>query len=212
MTAMSPTDPVARASHWDSIYTGTGDTGLSWYQAHPSVSLELIDALGIPSTAAIIDVGGGTSLLVDNLLARGYTDVSVLDVSRAALDLARQRPAAAATSHWLNHDVLTWQPSRQYQLWHDRAVFHFLVDAADQDRYLRTLREALEPDGAVILASFARDGPDHCSGLPVARRDTADLEDMLEGFTVVQTRREEHVTPRGVRQPFSWVAARAGCR
>jgi trans-aconitate methyltransferase len=209
---MSPTDPGARASHWDAIYRDTGDTGLSWYQADPSVSLELIDALGVPTWAAIIDVGGGTSLLADNLLARGYTDVSVLDVSEAALDRARQRPAAAATGHWLHDDVLTWQPARQYQLWHDRAVFHFLVDAVDQDRYLRTLRMAVEPDGAVILGCFASDGPDECSGLPVARRDEADVEDMLEGFTVMHTRREQHVTPGGVRQPFTWIAARAGGR
>lgn len=210
MSLRPSTDSAERATHWDSIYSSTADSGVSWYQAEPRMSLDLIDALGIASDDGVIDVGGGASMLVDNLLARGFTDIGVLDVSEAALAVARGRLGEATGVQWLAQDLLTWQPTRRYRLWHDRAVFHFLVDATDQARYLRVLRDALDPGGAVILGAFAPEAPDRCSGLRVVRRDTRQLTDVLEGFTVVDARTEEHSTPRGVRQPFSWVAARAG--
>jgi SAM-dependent methyltransferase len=201
-------DPAARATHWDSVYERAGATGVSWYQPEPTLSLALIDQLEIQSSAAVIDIGGGASLLVDRLLARGYSDLTVLDVSAVALDVLRERVRDAKQVRLLIQDVLTWRPTRRYGVWHDRAVFHFLVDAADQARYLRTLREAVEPGGAVIIATFAPEGPRQCSGLPVARHSTTELEAFLEGFTVLHAPHEQHVTPQGVEQPFNWVAAR----
>ncbi len=199
---------ISRRRHWDRRYTEAGATLVSWYQREPTMSLALIDRLGVPKPAPIIDVGGGASVLVDEMLTRGHSDVSVLDVSATALDLARHRLRDAASVHWLHEDVLSWQPERRYALWHDRAVFHFLTDAKEQSEYLKVMRQAIRVGGALIMATFAADGPDHCAGLPVARYATEDLERLLDGFTVVESTREEHLTPSGVDQPFSWIAAR----
>jgi rhodanese-related sulfurtransferase/SAM-dependent methyltransferase len=203
--------PVVRASarrqHWDRRYADAGATGVSWYQPEPAMSLALIGRLAVPRTAPVIDVGGGASLLVDELRARGYLDLSVLDVSSTALDIARHRLGDAAPVRWLCEDILNWQPQRRYGLWHDRAVFHFLTDAAEQTRYLDVMDQALGAGGALVMATFAVDGPERCSGLPVARYDASDLERLLDGFTVVDSRHEEHITPAGVIQPFTWIAA-----
>jgi SAM-dependent methyltransferase len=203
--------PSARANerpqHWDRRYSGAGATGVSWFQPEPAVSLELIDRLRVSKGAPIIDVGGGASLLVDRLLARGYTDLAVLDVSSTALEIARRRVDDAVRVRWLHEDILTWQPERRYALWHDRAVFHFLTNAAERAKYLTIMRQALSDSGALIIATFASDGPERCSGLPVARYDAVDLERLLDGFTVVESSREEHVTPGGAVQPFTWIAA-----
>ena len=198
-----------RARHWDSVYAGSGVRGVSWYQDAPSVSSELIEALGIGRDAAVIDVGGGASTLVDHLVERAFVDVSVLDVSAAALAEARRRVGDAAPVSWLHEDVLVWRPERRFVLWHDRAVFHFLVTSDDRDKYLETLRLAIRAEGFVVLATFATDGPEFCSGLPVARYSVADLTRVLgAAFELLETRREEHITPRGVLQPFTWVAGR----
>ena len=199
---------ISRRRHWDRRYAQARATLVSWYQREPTMSLALIDHLGVPKSAPIIDVGGGASVLVDELRTRGYSDVSVLDVSATALNLARHRLSDAASVHWLHEDVLSWQAERRYALWHDRAVFHFLTDAAEQSEYLKAMRQAIRVGGALIMATFAADGPDHCSGLPVARYDTEALERLLDGFTVVKSTREEHITPGGAGQPFTWIAAR----
>ena len=199
---------ISRRRHWDRRYADAGATRVSWYQPEPAMSLALIDRLGVPKTAPIVDVGGGASLLVDELLARGYTDVSVLDVSSTALELARYRLGDAAPVRWLREDILSWQPERRYGLWHDRAVFHFLTDTAERARYLDVMRQAIGDDGALIMATFAADGPDHCSGLPVSRYDATDLQRLLDGFKVAESSREEHVTPGGAVQPFTWIAAK----
>ncbi|MFI5286349.1 MAG: class I SAM-dependent methyltransferase [Candidatus Dormibacteria bacterium] len=180
---------------------------MSWYQPEPAMSLAIIDRLRVPKGAPVIDVGGGASLLVDRLLARGYTDLAVLDVSSTALEIARRRIGDAASVRWLRKDILTWQPERRYALWHDRAVFHFLTNTAERAKYLSIMREALGESGALIIGTFASDGPESCSGLPVARYEAIDLERLLEGFTVVESSREEHVTPSGTVQPFTWIAA-----
>jgi hypothetical protein len=134
----------------------------------------------------------------------------VLDVSRAALVATRQRVGVDIPITFLEEDVLEWHPERRFHLWHDRAVFHFLVDGADRAKYLATLRSAIQPGGSVIMATFALDGPEHCSGLPVARYSADSLGSVLgSDFVVVETRREEHTTPGGGVQPFTWVAARA---
>lgn len=199
-----------RARHWDGTYRDRGATGVSWYQSDPAVSLELIAALGLERDAPIVDVGGGASVLTDRLLASGFSDLTVLDVSQVALDNSRGRLPAEAPVERLCQDVLGWNPSRRFGLWHDRAVFHFLTDDDDRDRYRVVLREALLPGGAVIIATFAPDGPTHCSGLPVCRYGPADLAAVLgDGFEVEATLREEHTTPTGAVQPFTWLAARA---
>jgi SAM-dependent methyltransferase len=180
---------------------------VSWYQPEPAMSLALIDRLRVPKAAPVIDVGGGASLLVDRLVARGYTDLTVLDVSSTALEIVRRRLDDAGRVRWLHEDIMTWQPERRYALWHDRAVFHFLTNVAERAKYLKIMRQALGDSGALIIATFASDGPERCSGLPVARYDAVDLERLLDGFTVVESRREEHVTPSGTVQPFTWIAA-----
>jgi SAM-dependent methyltransferase len=198
-----------RLTHWDGVYSGRGPTEMSWFQANPTVSLELFDLLGVSPKSAVIDVGGGASLLVDHLVERGFEDVSVLDVSDAALRRARSRFTSRAPVTWVRGDVLSWGSERDFDLWHDRAVFHFLTDAADRLTYLTTMHRSLRPGGAVIIGTFAADGPDHCSGLPVARYSPDQLADAIGAeFDIVAVRREVHTTPTGAGQPFSWVAAR----
>jgi SAM-dependent methyltransferase len=185
---------------------------VSWYQPEPAMSLAFIDRLRVPKGAPVIDIGGGASLLVDRLLARGYTDLAVLDVSSTALEIARRRLGDPTPVRWLHEDIMIWQPERRYALWHDRAVFHFLTHAEERARYLTIMRQALGESGALIIATFASDGPERCSGLPVARYDAIDLEQLLDGFTVIESSREEHVTPGGTVQPFTWIAANRGGR
>ncbi|MHB8107943.1 MAG: class I SAM-dependent methyltransferase [Candidatus Cryosericum sp.] len=197
-----------RPQHWDRRYSGAGATGVSWYEPEPAMSLALIDRLRVPRGSPVLDVGGGASLLVDRLLARGYADLTVLDVSSTALRIARDRLGDAAPVRWLHEDILTWQPERRYSLWHDRAVFHFLTNAAERAKYLTIMRQALSDSGALVIATFASDGPERCSGLPVARYDAIDLERLRDGFTVLESSREEHVPPGGTVQPFTWIAAR----
>jgi SAM-dependent methyltransferase len=196
--------------HWDIVY-GADPTVVSWYQPSPALSLELIDALGVGPRAPVIDVGGGASTLVDELLRRGFGDVSVLDVSGAALDTARRRLGeAAARVHWLQEDLRRWSPARRYGLWHDRAVFHFLVERADQDRYRRLLASAVQPAGAAVIAAFGPSGPSQCSGLPVVRYGIEELAAAAgDGFELVSARHEDHTTPAGAVQPFVWVALRS---
>ncbi len=197
-----------RARHWDAAYEERGTEGVSWYQAVPVVSLELVDALAIPTDTAVVDIGGGASLLATALVGRGFTDVTVLDVSSSALEASRQQADGAGIS-MLQADVLTWHPARAYDVWHDRATFHFFVTEEERDAYLRTLRSAITPAGFVILATFALDAPPTCSGLPVVRYSEDHLVEILgDTFDVLETCREEHTTPRGALQPFTWIGGR----
>lgn len=199
-----------RVAHWDSIYAAKGATQVSWYQQEPRMSLELIDALDLPLDAAIVDAGGGASTLVDTLLRAGYQDLTVLDVSGAALTAAQERlgPDALKVT-WLQEDLLRWKPSCRYDLWHDRAVFHFLTAAADRDLYRRVLGRALRANGRVVIGTFAQEGPVQCSGLEVRRYPPEGIWDELGGtFDLIGTRREEHLTPAGVSQAFSWALMR----
>lgn len=168
-----PRELFERQAHWDAAYVTRGADGVSWFQRDPRISLELFESLGVTTSAAVIDVGGGASVLVDQLVGRGYEDLTVLDVSRAALQVAQRRLPVDAPVTWIHHDLLTWEPERNYDVWHDRAVFHFLVDPVEQDRYMRLLRSVLSAEGAVVLAAFAADGPDHCSGRPISPRRSA---------------------------------------
>ncbi|MBS0556607.1 MAG: class I SAM-dependent methyltransferase [Proteobacteria bacterium] len=197
-------------SHWNRVYTTkTADT-VSWYQVQPKISLELIAAANLAADAPIIDVGGGASLLVDHLLAKGRRELSVLDVSAAALNRVRERLGAdAAKARWIEADVREFAPSQRYDLWHDRAVFHFLTDAADRAAYMAALRRSLNPRGHVVAATFALDGPARCSGLSVAQYDAASLHgEFGENFELLESRRETHITPAGAEQRFTWVHLR----
>lgn len=206
----SPSSKASREQHWDAAYRGCGVERVSWFQSTPTQSLRLIDQLGISRDAAVVDIGGGASSLVDHLLELGFADIAVLDVSPAALDSAKRRVGVTAPVSWLHEDLLGWQPPRRFDVWHDRALLHFLVEPRDRERYLATLRSALNPGAAVIIATFAADGPDHCSGLPVRRYSDDDLAAWLgDDFHVIETCREEHTTPGGGNQPFTWIAARA---
>jgi SAM-dependent methyltransferase len=197
-----------RTLHWEHVYESNDTNGVSWYQSKPKLSLELIELLGVGPGSSIIDVGGGASVLVDRLLARGFTDLTILDISQRGLDAARERVGTAAPVTWLAEDLLTWQPNRTYELWHDRAVFHFLSGQEVED-YRNVLCRVLSPGAAVIIATFAPDGPERCSGLPVTRYSPSALQEMLgTGFELMVERRELHTTPSGSTQPFTWIAAR----
>ncbi len=207
-TADDAGDADDQRRHWDAVYArARGVADLSWHQASPVVSLQLIAFIDLPHDAAILDIGGGGSTLVDALCERGYSDITVLDISATALAAARQR-AGERAARWALADVLSWKPERHYDLWHDRAMLHFLVDREDRERYLQTLRAALYPGGHAIIGAFAPGAPDHCSGLPVQHYDADGIMALLgDGFEVVAVRREVHHTPAGVAQPFTWVAA-----
>jgi SAM-dependent methyltransferase len=192
--------------HWDAVYERNQADAVSWFQTDPAVSLHLIEAAAVSLDASLIDVGGGASLLVDRLVGRGFADVGVLDVAEPALAVARDRLGdAAAGVEWIVADLLAWVPARRYALWHDRAVFHFLTDPADRDRYRQVLEAALDEGGHVVVGAFADDGPEQCSGLPTARYDAEALARQFPALRVVEQRREEHHTPWGSVQPFTWL-------
>jgi len=193
-----------RPHHWNSVYQRNRPEEVSWYQPRPTISLQLIEASGIDRGRALIDVGGGASRLVDCLLEAGYTSVAVLDVAEEAIRAGRDRLGrVAARVDWIVCDVTAFRPSRCYALWHDRAVFHFLTEAADRRAYVAALRRALAPGGQAILATFALDGPQRCSGLPVMRHDENSLQRELgDGFLLQESRHEVHVTPGGKEQRF----------
>ncbi len=194
-------------AHWDNVYVTNDDSEVSWFQQTPAMSLALIDLAQVGPDAAVIDIGGGASHLVDHLLSRGHRDVTVLDISDAALSLARARLAQPLAEYvsWIVADVREWQPPRQYDLWHDRAAFHFLVEAADRAAYLARMKQAIAVGGRVILGTFAMDGPEICSGLPVRRSDAERLAAELgDQFALISSRREDHATPRQNVQPFQF--------
>ncbi|TGD65232.1 class I SAM-dependent methyltransferase [Tabrizicola sp. WMC-M-20] len=190
-------------NRWEGVYQAKEEAETSWFEDRPQVSLDLIAASGVGTDAAIVDVGAGASRLVDCLLEQGFHRITVLDLSETALTRARARLPAAAPAEWVVANVLDWHPSRRFDLWHDRAAFHFLTDAADQDAYLRVMDRALLPGGHAIIGTFALDGPDKCSGLPVARYDAALLSERLGArYTLVQSLIHDHTTPGGSVQRF----------
>lgn len=195
-----------RKEHWNHVYETKGQEDISWHQAKPAISLRLIEAAGVSKGEPIVDVGSGTSMLIDCLLDAEFNDLTVLDISGAALQQARNRLGArAAQVTWIEADVTTFQASRPFRLWHDRAVFHFLTDPADQRRYVLGLEGALPVGAQAIIGTFAIDGPDKCSGLPVARYDAASLQQVLgDGFRLVEQADETHVTPWQSEQRFSF--------
>lgn len=196
--------------HWQSVYDATSPEAVSWYQAEPSPSLGALDRLAAGPGTSLIDIGGGASRLVDALLDRGWSDLSVLDIAEPALGLARARLGMRAdTVDWIAADVTRWTPRRTYDVWHDRAAFHFLTQASDRAAYRDALAAATHGGSHVILATFAPDGPNRCSGLDVRRYDADELAAELgPGFDPVEEWREDHVTPKGAVQHFQWAVLR----
>ena len=195
-------------SHWDGVYSSAPSSTRSWYEREPSV--RLVMQVAADRSAAIIDVGAGTSALVDRLLENGFVDVTVLDVSSHALDEVRHRLAAQASRvSFMVEDVLLWRAERAYDIWHDRALFHFLTDPSQQERYVSLAAASVHEGGALIVATFADDGPTQCSGLPVHCYSTEELTDAFGAhFALERDGRELHHTPSGTIQPFTWVVLR----
>lgn len=194
-------------SHWDKVYGTKRPNEVSWYRSHLDVSLELIEEAAPNRDAQIIDVGGGESTLVDDLLARGYHRLSILDISVTALDVAQARLGDSAnTVNWLRGDVTTIAFTRhQYDVWHDRAVFHFLTESDERAAYVRQVAHAVKPGGHVIVATFGPEGPTKCSGLDVVRYDPSALHDEFgPSFQLVKHLTELHQTPAGSIQQFTY--------
>ncbi len=193
-----------RHEHWNQVYQTKGTDDVSWYQRRPDLSLALIAASGVSKDAGIIDVGGGASMLVDFLLDDGYTRLAVLDLSGVALSHSRTRLGARAGGvEWFEADVTSFEPPHRFGLWHDRAVFHFLTAADDRRGYISTLRRTLQPGGAVVISTFALDGPPKCSGLEVMHYDEQSiLAELGAEFQLQEVRRETHVTPWASEQRF----------
>ncbi|PJF10236.1 trans-aconitate 2-methyltransferase [Pseudorhodobacter sp. MZDSW-24AT] len=190
-------------NRWEDVYQSKKEGETSWFEDRPQVSLDLIAATGVGKDAAIVDVGAGSSRLVDCLLEQGFRGITVLDLSDTALAKARSRLPQDAPVEWVVANILHWQPTGRFDVWHDRAAFHFLTGAADQDAYLRVMDRALLPGGHAIIGTFAPDGPTQCSGLPVARYDAALLSERLgSGYRLVRSLNHEHRTPWGSVQRF----------
>jgi len=194
-------------SHWENIYASKSAQELSWFREHLNVSLDFIQKCHLPPDARIIDVGGGASTLADDLCARGYINVSVLDISKTSLEKARQRLGAMADRvQWMEGDVIQVQlPFEHYDLWHDRAVFHFLTDRSAQQAYVDAATRAVRSGGFIIIATFSPEGPAKCSGLPVQRYDAATLVGQFSKCVSVDSQREIHQTPSGTSQSFTYV-------
>ena len=196
---------MERKSHWGTIYQRQRPQEVSWYQPHLNVSLSLLANAGLFPGSRIIDVGGGASTLVDDLLAKRIRDVTVLDISGHALAAAKARLGERAErATWIEADITQVEfPSASYDLWHDRAVFHFLTNAEDRRRYIATMRDALKPGGYAILATFALQGPPRCSGLEVVRYSPDTLHAEVGGdFALIEALEEEHQTPFQTVQKF----------
>lgn len=204
------TSPGGR-DHWENVYASRSPEAVSWFRPHLDRSLAFLEAAGVDRTAAVIDVGGGASTFVDDLLDRGYSNVTVLDLSQQALDAARARLGERASRvRWICADVtdVALEPAA-YGLWHDRAVFHFLREPAARERYVAGVRRALKPGGHVIVATFGPHGPERCSGLEVMRYSPDELHaEFGSEFARLASATERHVTPWGTEQEFIYCYCR----
>lgn len=192
--------------HWDAAYD-QGDTSRGWYQPEARMSMALLQ--GVSHDASILDVGGGASVLVDDLLHDGYRDITVLDHSPIGLEIAQRRLVSQAEQvTWIVADLLAWQPDRTYDVWHDRAVLHFLLDSADTDRYVDVMTRATHVGSVVVIGVFGPEGPTMCAGLPVRRYEVRDMQRFLgEGFEIMVTLFDDHVRPDGDLQQYLWITA-----
>jgi 2-polyprenyl-3-methyl-5-hydroxy-6-metoxy-1,4-benzoquinol methylase len=197
--------------HWEQVYASKQTDAVSWFQPHADLSLDLIRLTGMGLNVAIIDVGGGASTLVDDLVTNGYSDLTVLDLSMAAMSAAKKRLGVQADRvHWIDDDITKVElAADRYDIWHDRAVFHFLTDPADRAAYVQTVLRAVKPGGHVIVATFAEDGPLQCSGLPVMRYRPDELHEQFgEAFVLLKHQKETHQTPSGAAQQFIYCYCR----
>ncbi len=203
---------VDRRKHWDNVYTTKDETAVSWYQPHSARSLQLIRFASPGGAASVVDIGGGASTLVDDLLISGFIDLTVLDISDASLSRSKVRLGErAAMVAWIVADITQWNPTRQWDVWHDRAVFHFLTEPEHQDAYIAALAAATMPGATVIMSTFALDGPENCSGLPTQRYSSATLARRLgRAFDLTADDHETHTTPWGSEQRFSYAIFRRG--
>ncbi len=192
--------------HWEDVYSKKAENEVSWFQEEPATSIEFIGHCGASKDAAIIDIGGGESRLVDRLLDAKYSDVTVLDVSGHALEHTKARLGARAGAvQWIVADITDWTPPRRYRLWHDRAVLHFLTGPEDRAAYVRALLAAVVPGGCVVISTFALDGPEKCSGLPVVRYSAESLAAELgPELKLIETMNDDHKTPWGAVQRFQF--------
>lgn len=198
-------------NHWENIYQARQADQVSWFQPHADMSLQFIRNTGVPLDAHIIDVGGGASVLVDDLLHAGYRNISVLDLSGAALRAAQLRLGqAAAQVQWIDGDITQIElPPASIDVWHDRAVFHFLTDAADRRKYVQLVERAVKPGGHVIIATFAEDGPLKCSGLDIMRYRPEELHrEFGDSFQLLHSQKDVHRTPGGAEQKFTYCYCR----
>jgi trans-aconitate methyltransferase len=197
---------LGRQAHWENVYTTKDEHAVSWFQERPDISLDLIRATGVKTSASIIDIGGGTSRLVDALIDEGFEAITILDLSERALATSKARLGArGAQVQWVVADVTTWEPSQTYDVWHDRAALHFLTDLKDRAAYAERVSRAVRPGGHVIIGTFAPDGPERCSGLAVVRHDAATLGGLLgHSFELIESRRHDHQTPAGATQRFQF--------
>ncbi len=195
-----------RRARWEQVYRTKGEREVSWFQENPAISLDFIRSTGVSADAAIIDVGGGASRLVDFLIDEGYSSIAVLDLSEKALTISGSRLGARGVHvNWIVADVTRWQPTRTFDVWHDRAAFHFLIEPADRSAYAECVRKAVRVGGHVIIGTFAPDGPERCSGLPVCRHDSDTLGAVLgHSFKLIESRRHDHTTPGGATQRFQF--------
>jgi hypothetical protein len=195
---------IDRKAHWEHVYSTRGETGVSWYQSEPRLSLELIREFAPPAHGRIIDVGGGASMLVDRLLDFPFERIAVLDISKTALSRAMSRLGErAGRVHWIAADFTETATLGTFDIWHDRAVFHFLTDVADRSKYVDLLKRTLPARGHLIIASFGDDGPKCCSGLDVCRYNATTMAAELgDDFALVEEDRELHMTPSGSAQAF----------
>lgn len=195
-----------RQAHWQGVYETKAETEVSWFQERPATSLALIAATGLGPVARMVDVGGGASRLVDHLVEMGWRSVTVLDIAEAALERAQRRLGERANLvQWLVADVTAWSVPPSFDLWHDRAVFHFLTEPADRAAYAKTMAAAVPSGGHAIIGTFALDGPERCSGLPIQRYDADGLAGQFAGhFDLVEARMEDHLTPAGKVQKFQF--------
>jgi ubiquinone/menaquinone biosynthesis C-methylase UbiE len=195
-----------RKNHWEKVYHSKKPDEVSWYQLQPTASLELIASIGVSPDQRIIDVGGGASVLVDKLLGGGFRNLTVLDISSSALDYAKERLGECANKvKWIETDVTNFNSFEKYDLWHDRAVFHFLTDPGDRKKYVKVMNESLNPGGHVIIAAFALEGPPKCSGLDVERYSSEKMRNELgDFFEFIKSVNEVHVTPWNTEQKFNY--------
>jgi len=192
--------------HWDRIYKSRDETEVSWFQPYPKTSMEFVDFFNLPLDAHIIDIGGGDSHFVDALLERGYLNIYILDISPAAIEKAKQRLGEKATQiHWIVSDINDFEPSIAFDLWHDRAAFHFLTKEDKINRYVTIAEKGIRSNGYLVLGTFSESGPEKCSGLEIKQYNEASMSHHFEqGFERIKCIREDHITPSTNVQNFQF--------